>query len=150
MSQVLSIITGSGDPREARDRFLSLWESAGGSFSSAEYGHDLLLPSGERAVISIDGDELIFQGACGDRELEIMKTLADSLGTELLLDGEAIADNGGLPRWSALGMPGKFLAVVVALLFLPIGMVLLPVLVLIAVVRLGITLITGGRKHGAA
>ena len=135
MSQVLSLRLADDQADAALARFVTQWAGMGGTATAAEQGYDLVMKGGGRALLSIEGRVLSLQGDYGDEGVEVMQSLADSLGAELLLEDEVL-EEAAPPRWDTLGPLGKAAGVALVALLLPVGLVLLPVLLLVVLIRL--------------
>ncbi len=145
MSQVLSIKLDEGKGREAMDQFVREWTITGEA-TVTEHGYDLVTEGSEHALLTFENGELLLQGNFGDKGLEIMKNLASSFASKLLLDGEELDDDDLLEKWDKAGFVGKSLAILVGLVLLPLAIVLVPLLILVAVVRLVFTLALGNSR----
>ena len=139
VSQVFSIIPANTAPEDALRQFLDLWQSVG-AYVPATHGYRLTSGSGEVALVTLEKDELLFQGVFDEAGIALLASFAEGLNAELLLEGEPLRADRESPPWRKLGPVGKTLSILGGLILLPLAVALLPLLVVIGIARLLFTL----------
>jgi hypothetical protein len=135
MSQVLSITSDAKSAEAALQQFFEHWRAIG-SLEPAEQGYTLIAHSGDRGLLTIESNEILFQGEFNEQGFAAIQTLAEALGEELLLEGKPLQNKTGLALPWRLGRLGKTAAILSGLVILPLAILALPVLLLVMLVRL--------------
>ncbi len=105
----------------------------------SEDGCLLTAHTGEKGLVTVEGQEVVFQGQFSDDGLNRIQTFAEVMETELLLEGEPLDSNSDKPKWQDFGWLGKTsgpMLVPVVLLVVLLFVLALPVLLLVMLVRL--------------
>jgi len=145
VSQVVSIKVAVGVTEKALNRFLEQWASVG-RFTPAEIGYNLVADTGEKAIVTIEAGEIIFQGQFGDKGFSVIESFAESLGAELLYEGEPLESEEEVSKWIKMGPFGKSLSILGGIVLLPVAIMLLPILLMFLVFRLVFTLFVAERR----
>jgi hypothetical protein len=138
LSQVYSIVTAAIQSETVVSRFLDEWQAVG-SYELVDNSYALTAHTGEEGLVTVEDHEIIFQGKFSDDGFYLIVSLAEVMETELLLEGQPLERDSGIPKWQNFGWLGKTsgtMLVPVILLMTLLFILTLPVLLIVFLVRL--------------